>query len=83
MKCGSFNDLVGVDSECDSWVLETIHGVVSGSATFICSVGQVVKTLLFHGSNMSSILIRSATGVREQMTARPSVKVTFNLESYK
>ena len=62
MKCGSFNDLVGVDSECDSWVLETIHDVASGSATFICSVGQVVKTPPFHGGNMSSILIRSTSG---------------------
>ena len=30
---GSIRDLVGVDSECDSWVLETIHGVASGLAT--------------------------------------------------
>ena len=37
MKCGGFNKLVGVDSECDSWVLETIHGVASGSATIIWS----------------------------------------------
>ena len=37
VKCGGFNKLVGVDSECDSWVLETIHGVASGSATIIWS----------------------------------------------
>ena len=43
MKCGSFNDLVGVDSECDSWVLETIHGVVSGSATMIWKLNKLIR----------------------------------------
>ena len=61
VKCGSFNKLVGVDSECDSWVLETIHGVASGSATIIWS-----KRLAHRGCPSATVRLRVAPLYGEQ-----------------
>ena len=61
VKCGSFNKLVGVDSECDSWVLETIHGVASGSATIIWS-----KRLAHRNHPSATVRLRIAPLYGEQ-----------------
>ena len=55
VKCGSFNKLVGVDSECDSWVLETIHGVASGSATIIWKLNGLIRLTKSVGTEGCSI----------------------------
>ena len=64
MKCGSFNKLVGVDSECDSWVLETIHGVASGSATIVMyGLSKPVTTKAVSLMSLNPYGLRSKEGL--------------------
>ena len=60
-----------------------------GSRELICSVGQVAKTLAFHGGSMGSTPIPSTIGgansistIREQCTRLPLTKLRYKKDRY-